>query len=157
MTTVSGLQKICAQESCSEIVYYSIFEPFELLSWSLRLQPSQFSALLTYTKLCRTLSIHQAVEISRLFRIKIMPAFDDSDFGVPVQPIMSSDLSRVNSNGSNSSYGASFGSHISIPSEPFRNSVEIPATRSTVADTSSYMHSLSLSPSMRDRKGSRRS
>jgi HAD superfamily hydrolase (TIGR01456 family) len=35
--------------------------------------------------------------------------------------------------------------------------VEIPATRSAMADTSSYMHNLSLSPSMRDRRGSRNS
>lgn len=37
------------------------------------------------------------------------------------------------------------------------NSVEIPATRSSIADVSSYMHNLSLSPSMKDRRGSRNS
>jgi HAD superfamily hydrolase (TIGR01456 family) len=37
------------------------------------------------------------------------------------------------------------------------NSVEVPATRSATADVSSYMHNLSLSPSMKDRRGSRNS
>ncbi|KAF1836938.1 cat eye syndrome critical region protein 5 precursor [Decorospora gaudefroyi] len=37
------------------------------------------------------------------------------------------------------------------------NSIEVPATRSSMADTTSYMHNLSLSPSMRDRRGSRNS
>jgi HAD superfamily hydrolase (TIGR01456 family) len=37
------------------------------------------------------------------------------------------------------------------------HSVEIPATRSAVSDGSKYMHNLSISPSMRDRRGSRNS
>ncbi|KAL5117543.1 hypothetical protein ACEQ8H_004573 [Pleosporales sp. CAS-2024a] len=37
------------------------------------------------------------------------------------------------------------------------NAVEIPATRSAMADVSGYMHNLSLSPSMKDRRGSRNS
>jgi HAD superfamily hydrolase (TIGR01456 family) len=37
------------------------------------------------------------------------------------------------------------------------NAVEVPATRSSVADTTNYMHNLSISPSMRDRRGSRNS
>ncbi|EAT84468.1 hypothetical protein HBI56_112020 [Parastagonospora nodorum] len=37
------------------------------------------------------------------------------------------------------------------------NAVEVPATRSQVADVSGYMHNLSLSPSMKERRGSRNS
>jgi HAD superfamily hydrolase (TIGR01456 family) len=37
------------------------------------------------------------------------------------------------------------------------NAVEVPATRSAMADTTSYMHNLSLQPSMKERRGSRNS
>ncbi|KZM27047.1 uncharacterized protein EKO05_0004999 [Ascochyta rabiei] len=37
------------------------------------------------------------------------------------------------------------------------NSIEVPATRSSISDAQNYMHNLSLSPSMRDRRGSRNS
>lgn len=83
-----------------------------------------------------------------------MPAFDDSDFGVPVQAIKSKDLDRVKSNGS---FIGSYGSSLSIPGEGHANSIEVPASRSSIADATPYMHSLSLSPSQRDRRGSRNS
>lgn len=88
-----------------------------------------------------------------------MPAFDDSDFGVPVEQIKSKDLSRVKSNGEAfGSYGTSHGSSLSIPGgEGPHNTIEVPATRSSIADASPYMHSLSLSPSMKERRGSRNS
>ena len=86
-----------------------------------------------------------------------MPAFDDSDFDVPVQRIKSKDLGRIQSNGSNGhNYAASYGSSLSIPGE-HSNSIEVPATRSSIADVSPFMHQLSLSPSLRDRRGSRNS
>ncbi|KAK5125850.1 hypothetical protein LTR85_012126 [Meristemomyces frigidus] len=85
-----------------------------------------------------------------------MPAFDDSDFGVPVEQIKSKDLSRVKSNGEAvGSYGASYGS--STGGESVHNTIEVPATRSSIADASPYMHQLSLSPSMKERRGSRNS
>jgi len=37
------------------------------------------------------------------------------------------------------------------------NTIEVPATRSSIADTSSYMHNLSMPPSMKERRGSRNS
>ncbi|KAG9192914.1 hypothetical protein G6011_11648 [Alternaria panax] len=37
------------------------------------------------------------------------------------------------------------------------NAVEVPATRSAIADTTNYMHNLSLQPSMKERRGSRNS
>lgn len=53
------------------------------------------------------------------------------------------------------------GGDIPIPADVDANgtahSIEVPATRNSVADGSQYMHTLSLSPSMRERRGSRNS
>jgi hypothetical protein len=46
-------------------------------------------------------------------------------------------------------------SGLAIPSGG--NTVEIPATRSAISDAAQFMHNLSLSPSMKDRRGSRNS
>ncbi|KAF2191065.1 HAD-superfamily hydrolase [Zopfia rhizophila CBS 207.26] len=89
-----------------------------------------------------------------------MPTFEDSDFGVqaPLSPVKSRDnhiIHRVPSGGSSLPPG-SHGSTIGIPADGHvPNAVEVPATRSPHAQ--SYMHSLSLSPSMKDRRGSRNS
>ncbi|KAH7380075.1 phosphatidyl synthase-like protein [Pyrenochaeta sp. MPI-SDFR-AT-0127] len=86
-----------------------------------------------------------------------MPTFEDSDFGVqaPLSPSKSRDINRAPSN--NLSVGGT--SSLTIPDGPngTANSIEVPATRSAISDASSYMHNLSLSPSMRDRRGSRNS
>ena len=56
---------------------------------------------------------------------------------------------------------SSFGTSLPVPGAPeadgTANSIEVPATRNSIADPSPYMHQLSLSPSMRDRRGSRNS
>ena len=83
-----------------------------------------------------------------------MPGFEDSDFGAPIQQIKSKDLSRVLSSESN---GRPSSSHLAIPGEDSNGAIEVPATRSSIADASPYMHQLSLSPSQRDRRGSRNS
>lgn len=83
-----------------------------------------------------------------------MPAFDDSDFGVdtPLTQTKSRELNRVRSNGS------TLGSSLSNANgEIGFNSIEVPATRSSMADATPYMHNLSVSPSMRDRRASRNS
>ncbi|KAF2735020.1 phosphatidyl synthase-like protein, partial [Polyplosphaeria fusca] len=49
------------------------------------------------------------------------------------------------------------GSTIAIPVEGRGESIEIPASRSSISDAQSYMHNLSLSPSMKERRGSRNS
>ncbi|KAF2111694.1 cat eye syndrome critical region protein 5 precursor [Lophiotrema nucula] len=90
-----------------------------------------------------------------------MPAFDDSDFGcqTPLSPVKSRDsyhLQRVSSRSNNLPVG-SHGSTISIPVDGPGHAIEVPATRSSISDAQQYMHSLSLSPSMRDRRGSRNS
>ncbi|KAJ5579525.1 HAD-superfamily hydrolase [Penicillium hispanicum] len=68
-----------------------------------------------------------------------MPHFQDADFGVGVTP----------------SQRDQPGDH-PIPTE-LGNTMEVPATRSSISDTSAIMHHLSLSPSMKDRRGSRNS
>ncbi|KAF2724521.1 HAD-superfamily hydrolase [Polychaeton citri CBS 116435] len=87
-----------------------------------------------------------------------MPAFEDSDFGVNAQPAQDTNqLTKVKTHESN---GTASGSHgkpsLSIPGE-FGEAVEVPASRPSMADASPYMNSLSLSPSMRDRRASRNS
>lgn len=84
-----------------------------------------------------------------------MPAFDDSDFGVntPVAPTKTNGSTNGTTNGS-------YQETLSIPADANgqgHNSIEVPATRSSISDASAYMHNLSLSPSMRDRRGSRNS
>lgn len=79
-----------------------------------------------------------------------MPAYDDSDFGVeaPLQPTKS--IERT----------GSFGGNLPVPGvsdSGTQNSVEVPATRTSMADPTPYMHKLSVSPSMKDRRGSRNS
>ncbi|KAF2263720.1 HAD-superfamily hydrolase [Lojkania enalia] len=93
-----------------------------------------------------------------------MPAFEDSDFGVqtPLSPVKSRDsnrLGRVTSRGSQVVGSQPVGSvgSITIPTDGPGNAVEVPATRSSISEASQYMHSLSLSPSMKDRRGSRNS
>ncbi|PLN86513.1 HAD-superfamily hydrolase [Aspergillus taichungensis] len=69
-----------------------------------------------------------------------MPRFDDADFGVEVVPQL-----HVN--------------ETAVPSKTTAtsNNIEIPATRNPVSDASALMHHLSLSPSMKERRGSRNS
>ncbi|KAF2236818.1 HAD-superfamily hydrolase [Viridothelium virens] len=88
-----------------------------------------------------------------------MPMFEDDDFCVdrPISPPKSPELHRVQlSDGYRSSR--------SNPQSPNaddglnRNeAIEVPATRSFISDAQNYMHNLSLSPSMKDRRGSRNS
>lgn len=88
-----------------------------------------------------------------------MPAFEDSDFAVQAQPDKSKDMNRVKTSESNGNgHAGSYGSAVSIPAEDGQhNTIEVPAAKSSIADASPYMHQLSLSPSQKDRRGSRNS
>lgn len=46
---------------------------------------------------------------------------------------------------------------IPVPGEHGEGAIEVPATRSAVSEAAKYMHNLSVSPSMKDRRGSRNS
>jgi HAD superfamily hydrolase (TIGR01456 family) len=86
-----------------------------------------------------------------------MPAFEDSDLGVqtPLTQVKSRDINQ----GAPNNLSVSGAPGLAIPNESddngTTNSIEVPATRSSNAQD--YMHNLSLSPSMRDRRGSRNS
>lgn len=90
-----------------------------------------------------------------------MPAFDESDFGVqsPLSPVKSREnnpLQRVASRGNQGA--GSYGSSLTIPGDGHaHDAIEVPATRSSISDAQAYMHKLSLSPSMKERRSSRNS
>ncbi|TPX18672.1 uncharacterized protein E0L32_002529 [Thyridium curvatum] len=80
-----------------------------------------------------------------------MAPYVDSDFGVDAP--LSPPLHQVTSNGS----GTGFMPIPTSPTQGHPGSIEVPASRSSHADVSAYMHNLSMSPSMRDRRPSRNS
>jgi HAD superfamily hydrolase (TIGR01456 family) len=89
-----------------------------------------------------------------------MATFDDADFGVetPTQPVQSSQQNAAGDHPANAAHAHA--GALAIPMSPTsisHDAIEIPATRSPHADASKYMHNLSLSPSMRDRRASRNS
>ena len=88
-----------------------------------------------------------------------MPAFDDSDLGVEVQRPQTpkyNHLQKIISHGSQAKYN-----HTLHPPATHQNgtngTIEVPATRSSFAESDLLMHSLSISPSQIDRRGSRNS
>lgn len=97
-----------------------------------------------------------------------MPAFDDSDFGVegapaPTRPGVPrtnsgyAHLQRRIDNGSPAK-GNGFQHSLAVPGpNADSNAIEVPASRSSTAETQHLMHNLSMSPSQRDRRGSRNS
>ncbi|KAM0513318.1 hypothetical protein ACHAPE_007970 [Trichoderma viride] len=87
-----------------------------------------------------------------------MATFDDADFGVetPTQPVQSSQPNAAGDHTTNQPHPGSLAIPMS-PSSFSHDAIEVPATRSPHADASKYMHNLSLTPSMRDRRASRNS
>lgn len=91
------------------------------------------------------------------------PSFEDADLAVnvpaqtqtPLSPKARPYLPRLSSR--NAVNGNGNGNTLSVSAEEGPNAIEVPATRSQTADAQSYMHNLSLSPSMKDRRGSRNS
>ncbi|KAG0649625.1 putative CDP-alcohol phosphatidyltransferase class-I family [Hyphodiscus hymeniophilus] len=91
-----------------------------------------------------------------------MPAFDDSDFGVetPKSPMLArphtpmlEHLQKITSNGSPSKHH-----NLVVPTmEKDTGAIEVPASRSSVAEAEHLMHSLSGSPSQVQRRSSRNS
>ncbi|KAH7144250.1 HAD-like domain-containing protein [Dactylonectria estremocensis] len=72
-----------------------------------------------------------------------MPAYDDSDFEIPP---MSPSYPTKDSN-----------MHFNANGLATDGAIEIPATRSAMSEAAKYMHNLSISPSMKDRRASRNS
>jgi HAD superfamily hydrolase (TIGR01456 family) len=66
-------------------------------------------------------------------------------------------LQKVKSNGSNNFSPSRYNHMIPVPAEGYRGAIEVPASRSSFAQSEALMHSLSLDPSMAERRGSRNS
>ncbi len=90
------------------------------------------------------------------------PSFNDRDFAIKAQRPLSSgvaanNLQKIASNGSSNS-PTKFSHSLSIPNEDKHpGSIEVPATRSSIAEAEALMHSLSMEPSQVERRGSRNS
>jgi hypothetical protein len=90
-----------------------------------------------------------------------MPAFDDSDFDVqsPLSPVKSRENNpsqRVASR--RNQVAGTYGSSLTIPGDGHaHDAIEMPAARSSISDAQAYIHNLSLSPPMKERRGSRNS
>ncbi|KAF5018061.1 hypothetical protein F66182_9960, partial [Fusarium sp. NRRL 66182] len=80
-----------------------------------------------------------------------MPAYDESALvHAPSSPSTLRKMSNVHSSNEN-------GDSLPIPGADSDGPQEIPATRSSISEASKFMHNLSVSPSMRDRRSSRNS
>ncbi|KXJ95141.1 HAD-like domain-containing protein [Microdochium bolleyi] len=85
-----------------------------------------------------------------------MPMFEDSDFGVdaPTSPTQVRVKQQSQAGLGTSPHAGS----LAIPAENEDDGpIEVPATRSSVSEASKYMHNLSVSPSMKQRRSSRNS
>jgi hypothetical protein len=88
-----------------------------------------------------------------------MPVFDDSDLGVDAQRPQTpkyDHLQNIISHGSPVKYNH----RLHPPAEKqndHNGTIEVPATRSSIAEVEALVHSLSISPSQVDRRGSRNS
>ncbi|KAK4620562.1 uncharacterized protein CLAFUR5_10344 [Fulvia fulva] len=89
-----------------------------------------------------------------------MTGFDDRDFATdpaPAQAAETGDLTKTKTNESEGGVGGLGRGLSAAEGRSSYGAVEVPASRPSVADASPYMHQLSLSPSQRDRRGSRNS
>lgn len=89
-----------------------------------------------------------------------MPAFEDNELNseaqrpqTPSTNPMASRLHKVLSNGSPAKHDHT----LPVPGDKQYGAIEVPATRSAIADSEALMHSLSISPSQIERRGSRNS
>ncbi|KAL2823887.1 HAD-like domain-containing protein [Aspergillus cavernicola] len=85
-----------------------------------------------------------------------MPRFEDSDFGVEASPASVDPRAAAAADARSPRDRGSLAGSLPIPTDS-GNTVEVPASRSSISDAAAFMHNLSLSPSTRDRRGSRNS
>ncbi|KAI0024458.1 HAD-superfamily hydrolase [Xylariomycetidae sp. FL0641] len=87
-----------------------------------------------------------------------MPGFDDSDLGVqpPTDPSQFANKQPADAQAVGSQ-ATPKDNTLPIPTDDGEGPIEVPATRSAISEASKYMHNLSVSPSMKDRRGSRNS
>lgn len=82
-----------------------------------------------------------------------MPAFDDQDFATSPAPAPASQQQQQAEELATSEGVGGYGRGQSTNF----GAIEVPASRSSIADAAPFMHQLSLSPSQKDRRGSRNS
>src|SRR6478735_8438989 len=83
-----------------------------------------------------------------------MPAYDDNELHTPNSPSTLRKMLNMNNGEGN---GEGHHDSLAIPGDDANGPQEIPATRSSISEAAKYMHNLSVSPSMRDRRSSRNS
>jgi hypothetical protein len=83
-----------------------------------------------------------------------MPAYDDNELHTSNSPSTLRKMSNMNNGEGN---GEGHHDSLAIPGDDANGPQEIPATRSSISEAAKYMHNLSVSPSMRDRRSSRNS
>jgi HAD superfamily hydrolase (TIGR01456 family) len=89
-----------------------------------------------------------------------MPAFDDHDYSVEAQrPQTSSGTNNLHKIMSNGSIHSKYAHSLAVPGfiDDHPDSIEVPASRSSIAQSEALMHSLSMEPSQAERRGSRNS
>ncbi|KAI0491162.1 HAD-superfamily hydrolase [Xylaria cf. heliscus] len=82
-----------------------------------------------------------------------MPMFEESDFGVetPTSP------SQLKVPYDTLSVGSHERQNLAVPGMDDEGPIEVPASRSSISEAAKYMHTLSVSPSQKDRRSSRNS
>ncbi|KAK9771956.1 hypothetical protein AB5N19_14053 [Seiridium cardinale] len=86
-----------------------------------------------------------------------MPTYDDADLAVDT-PVSPTSQKPETSNGHHGSLGSNaLGGNLPIPGDSGDGPIEVPATKNSISEASKYMHNLSVSPSMKDRRSSRNS
>ncbi|KAI1075647.1 HAD-like domain-containing protein [Whalleya microplaca] len=86
-----------------------------------------------------------------------MPMFEDSDFGVAPPSSPPAQKATPATHGNGVAMASSHHNQLPIPGDDGEGPIEVPASRSSISEAQKYMHNLSVSPSMRDRRGSRNS
>lgn len=90
-----------------------------------------------------------------------MSAYDENDLGgnAPVSPTTVRKPSAITQEVASeiANTHGSLGSNIPIPGAAGAGAIEVPATRNSVSEASKYMHTLSVSPSTKQRRASRNS
>ncbi|KAF3064867.1 hypothetical protein GL218_02161 [Daldinia childiae] len=89
-----------------------------------------------------------------------MPMFEDYDIAQATEMQDKKAASTANSNGNANGHSNGNGTEsnsLPIPGDDGDGPIEVPASRSSVSEAAKYMHNLSMSPSMKERRGSRNS
>ncbi|KAI1776466.1 HAD-like domain-containing protein [Hypoxylon cercidicola] len=82
-----------------------------------------------------------------------MPMFEDHE----ILSASEEAAAQVKKGSSEAHHNGVDANHLAIPGDDGDGPIEVPASRSSMSEASKYMHNLSVSPSMKERRGSRNS